>query len=230
MTAQPPDAGDWVEDVVAHGASRAFARLYSEHLDALYRECHAITRHPEDASDCVQAAMLRAYRAVRAGQRPVAVRAWLMRIARNEAFDLLRRRRVQRELVFDAPAPPADVVERVVEQETVELMFRDLSDLPDRQRTALVMREMQGFSYPDVASRLGISGDAARQSVHEARMMLNDYAAGRELGCEAVRDLLREGDGRTAHNRRIAAHLRSCDDCRRARFERSTLTHRSSVR
>ncbi|HEV2814391.1 MAG TPA: sigma-70 family RNA polymerase sigma factor, partial [Solirubrobacteraceae bacterium] len=151
---------------------RAFAREYEHHQHGLYCECLAVTGDREDARDAVQSAMLRAYRAIRRGDRPQSLRAWLHRIARNEAIDVLRRRRVHGELhdTDSDPAPGPSAC--AIAHEGLDTLVRDVNDLPARQRQALVMRAVDGCGYGEIADGMGISGGAARQSVCEARAML----------------------------------------------------------
>src|SRR5690242_8846500 len=78
--------------LAASGDARAFAALYERHHQALYRYCLSIVRSPEDAQDALQSTFERAFAALQAQSRDVAVRPWLFRIAHNEAISLLRRR------------------------------------------------------------------------------------------------------------------------------------------
>src|SRR4029077_13264114 len=86
--------------------------------------------------------------------------------------------------------------------------------LPDRQRGALVMRELSDMDYGEIATALGTSGGAARQSVYEARVALQEMSEGRDMECDSVRQTLSEGDGRLLRGRGVRAHLRGCEGCR----------------
>ena len=69
-------------------------------------------------------------------------------------------------------------------------LVADLGSLPERQRGALVMRELSGLSYSEIGSAFGTSSAAAKQTVYEARSALHEIAGGREMDCEAVRQAL----------------------------------------
>src|SRR5207247_7981705 len=92
-------------------------------------------------------------------------------------------------------------------------LVADLRSLPDRQRSALVMRELSDLDYDQIGTALDTSGAAARQAVYEARVALVDLREGREMDCDAARLAISQRDGRVLRGRRIRAHLRGCDAC-----------------
>src|SRR3954466_8957176 len=85
----------------ARGDAEAFAAIYEEHHQALYRYCRSILRDEHDAQDALQSALTRAFAALRDEQRDFELRPWLFRIAHNEAISLVRRRRAASELHDD---------------------------------------------------------------------------------------------------------------------------------
>ena len=126
-------------------ADRAFERLYRRHVHDVYRYVLAVLRNPADAEDATQATFLNAYRAFQRGDRPELPRNWLLKIAHNECrqrFRMLARR--PREVLWDerVPAPPPE--ETVP---TAEEIRQALAHLNFNQRSALVMRELEGRSY-----------------------------------------------------------------------------------
>jgi hypothetical protein len=90
----------------------------------------------------------------------------------------------------------------------------DLRDLPERQRAALVMRELSGLGHAEIASVLGGSPQTVKQTIFAARTALHEFAEGREMGCAEVQRVLSDGDGRTLRGRRMRAHVRACRSCR----------------
>ncbi|HLM51053.1 MAG TPA: sigma-70 family RNA polymerase sigma factor, partial [Solirubrobacteraceae bacterium] len=169
------------------GEDAAFASLYAEHHAAVLRCCRGILRDPDEAADAAQNAMLKALRAMRASGPPDDPRAWLSAIARNEAISLLRRRRSDEPLpAGDGPSFPA-AEDRALDREEVRQLVGDLSELPERQRGALLMREVSGLGYDAIAQRLATSQGNARQNVHAARDNLRQMSAGREMRCDLVR-------------------------------------------
>src|SRR5437899_4149875 len=199
--------------LASRGSARAFALLYQRHHQALYRYCLAILRAPEDAQDALQSTFMNAFVALRASERDVAVRPWLFRIAHNEAVSILRRRR-QHEPLEEQHEPSPDTVEAsVAQRERLAQLVADLQELPIKQRAALLMRELSGLSIEEVASALGVSAGAAKQTLFEARSSLQAFAEGREMECEAVRRAISDGDGRALRARDVRAHLRACSAC-----------------
>src|SRR5690349_9042871 len=201
--------------LIAAGNSQAFGAVYARYHAPLYAYCRSIVRDPDDARDALQNTMLKALAALGRGEdRELSLKPWLFRIAHNESITLLRKRRPSEELT-DAVSPPVGSVDgEVGARERPSQLVSDLQALPERQRSALIMREVNGLSYDEIAAALAISAGAARQSVFEARTALVEYGEGREVACENIRRSISDGDGRALRARRVRAHLRSCHECR----------------
>jgi RNA polymerase sigma factor (sigma-70 family) len=215
---------EWLARRVSMGSTRAFAVLYRRHHQALYRYCRSIVHDEDDAQDALQSAMMRALAALQARTRDVAVRPWLFRIVHNEAVSLLRRRRPHSSLV-ESLEPVDGGLERTVQQrEQFAGLIADLQCLPERQRAALVMRELSGLSVEEIAAALSTSPGAAKQVVFEARSALQEFEQGRAMECETVRRAISDGDGRVLRARKIRAHLRACRGCRDFELMISTRT------
>jgi RNA polymerase sigma factor (sigma-70 family) len=203
--------------LAAAGSERAFAVLYERHHQALYRYCRTIVRHDEDARDVLQTTMARALAALGRAVPDAPMRPWLFRIAHNEAISLLRRRRPTIDLE-QAPEREAPGLEaRVEERSRLTALVADLQELPDRQRSALVMRELSGFSHDDIAAALDISVSAAKQAIFDARSGLQEFAKGRAMDCADVQRIVSGRDGRMLRGRPLRAHVRSCESCRAMR-------------
>jgi RNA polymerase sigma factor (sigma-70 family) len=200
--------------LVARGNARAFAVIYERHHAALHRYCRSIVRDDEDARDALQSALMCAFAALQAGERDVAVRPWLFRIVHNEAISLLRRRRVAAVPVDEQTSASVSVAGVVEERERFATLVADLQSLPERQRAALVMRELSGLSIEELAAALSTSPGAAKQTLFEARCALHELAEGRAMRCETIRQTLSERDGRVLRARKLRAHLRACAGCR----------------
>lgn len=196
----------------ARGDAAAFTAVYERHHQALYRYCRSILRHEEDAQDALQSTMTRAFAALQDEQRDFELKPWLFRIAHNEAISILRKRRATAEL-DDIPVP-VDLDDQVSEREQLRLLAMDLADLPDRQRAALVLRELNGLSHAEIAVVLETSASSVKQTIYEARTALFSAREGREMPCQDVRRLLSDGDGRVLRGRGVRAHLRTCASCR----------------
>jgi RNA polymerase sigma factor (sigma-70 family) len=199
--------------LVGKGHEEAFSILYQRHHQALYRYCRSLVGAEADAQDALQSAMTSALVALRVSQRDAPIRPWLFRIAYNESMTQLRRRRPLSELVEELPALDCSPESAVEQKGRITRLLADLRELPERQRSALVMRELSGLSHQEVAEALGMSVGAAKQTVFEARRSLQEFDEGRSMACEDVRRLISDGDGRSLRGRRVRAHLRDCGGC-----------------
>jgi RNA polymerase sigma factor (sigma-70 family) len=203
----------------AEGEERAFAAIFDRYHQPLYRYCAAIVGDPQDAQDALQNTMLKVLRALPGEGREIRLKPWLYRIAHNESIDLLRRRRDTRELGPELAAPGPSLAEELSARERLRQLLSDLDELPERQRGALVMRELAGLDFDGIATALGTSPAVARQTLYEARLSLHQMDEGRDMDCAAVTKALSDGDGRVTRRRDVRAHLRACADCRRFRAE-----------
>jgi RNA polymerase sigma factor (sigma-70 family) len=207
------------------GDRAAFGVIFHRYHQELHRYCASILRNPEDAGDALQSTMLRALNALEGDTRQIALRPWLYRIAHNESITLVRRRRqtgLDGELSvpsrFDGEAS-ADLRAQLHE------LLGDLRELPERQRGALVMRELGGLNYTEIAAVLDTTPAGAKQATYDARRALHELVKGREMDCAVVCSAISDGDGRAMRGRALRAHLRACADCRDFR---SAITDRRS--
>jgi RNA polymerase sigma factor (sigma-70 family) len=163
-----------VEQVQA-GHDLAFEVIVERYRPQLLRYCHRLLSCGR-AEDAVQQTFLNAYESIQNDSESRRLRPWLYRIAHNVAVDVLRKDgRVQEELKVDdcRAEPPEDVAER---QEVLRAVIAALEALPDRQRNAILLRELEGRSYHEIATELGASGGAVRQLLNRARNALRDGA------------------------------------------------------
>ena len=210
------------------GDERAFAALYERYHQPLYRYCRSMLRHHADAQDALQSALTGAYAALQRSQRDAPVRPWLFRIAHNESISLLRRRRPTAELTDELGGAIASVEEHEDRRARLALLLGDLKELPERQRAALVMRELSGLSHEDIAIALGTSLGGAKQAIFEARRALSEFVEGRGMSCEEICRVVSDADGRMLRGRRVRAHLRDCSSC--STFAATMPTRRADLR
>jgi RNA polymerase sigma factor (sigma-70 family) len=199
--------------LAAAGHERAFTVVYQRYHQALYRYCRSILQNDADAQDALQSAFAAAFAALARGQRDAPIRPWLFRIAHNEAVSALRRRRPTAELSAAWDACATSTEDRVAERAELSSLLGDLRRLTERQRSALVMRELSGLSHQEIAIALGTSVGAAKQTIYEARRSLFEFAEGRDMPCDQIRRTLSDEDGRARRSRRVRAHLRECSAC-----------------
>jgi RNA polymerase sigma factor (sigma-70 family) len=168
-------ADDTLVGLIAAGSDDAFAALDARYRRRLVRFATGfVPGGTADAEDVVQEAMVRAVRALRNGSRPDATAAWLHRITRNCALDLTasRRRHPVVELV-DHAHPVAEDAETAVERRLgVRGLVSDVGSLPQSQRSALVLRELEGRSYADIAHELDVTVPAVKSLLVRARQGL----------------------------------------------------------
>jgi RNA polymerase sigma-70 factor, ECF subfamily len=151
---------------------RSFERIYRRHRREVYGSVLRDVRDPEEAEDVTQAAFLNAFRAMRRGDRPEKPKAWLLTIARN----VVRRRarlRAERpqevELDTDLFLSPDDT------EGSPSADIRDaLEGLTDAQREAILLREIQGLSYVEIAHELALSVSAVEALLFRARRALEE--------------------------------------------------------
>jgi RNA polymerase sigma factor (sigma-70 family) len=202
------------------GSQRAFAAIYERYHQPLYRYCRSIVREDADAQDALQSAFTKALAALRQGSVNAPLRPWLYRIAHNEAVSAIRRRR-DRPPAFEDEAASWDggraavgsLEEEVALRERWGTLIADLAELPERQRAALLLRELSGLPHGEIAIALGTTASAAKQAIFEARQALGEFSEGRAMRCEEVRRRVSDGDGRVLRGRRVRAHLRDCGGC-----------------
>ena len=211
----------------AKGDRRALEEIYSRYQQDLYRFCLAMVGNPQDAQDALQNTMVKVLRALPGEERRIQLKPWLYRIARNESVETIRKRRPSAELKAEE-TPSAEAIPETVEaRERLRELIGDLCELPERQRAALVMRELAGLGFAQIGAAFDSSAAVARQTVYEARLSLRQMEAGREMTCEAVMQELSESDGRVTRRRELRAHLRNCADCRA--FRKSIANRRGDL-
>jgi RNA polymerase sigma factor (sigma-70 family) len=207
-------AGSAVRSQAARGSAAAFAAVYERHHRALYRYCCSLLGDDEEARDALQSTMAKAFAALRFEERDFELRPWLFRIAHNEAVSRLRQRRDAVDLDGIEALSTDSLVQAVELRERLAQLRADLQDLPERQRAALVMRELSGLGHAEIAAVLGGSPQTVKQTIFEARTALHQCAEGRGMSCAEVQRMLSDGDGRVRRGRRVRAHVRACRACR----------------
>jgi RNA polymerase sigma factor (sigma-70 family) len=137
--------------LATRGDQSAFEAIFRRYHQELYRYCRAIVADADDAHDALQSTMAAALRALPGSRREIALRPWLYRVAHNEAISIVRRRSraADPELMPAALGPGADL--EAESRERLRRLVSDLATLPERQRGALVMRELSGLAYGEIA-------------------------------------------------------------------------------
>ncbi|MGK2955652.1 MAG: sigma-70 family RNA polymerase sigma factor [Solirubrobacterales bacterium] len=200
-------------DRVVSGDRGAFAELFRRYQQPLYGYCVSILGNQEDSADALQNTMAKALKALPGEERNLQLKPWLFQVARNECIDLIRSRRTTDDISEEDPVAKHGVEAEVAGRERLRELLSDLDNLPEKQRSALVMRELNGLTFDEIGVAFGASPNAAKQVVYEARVSLMELAEGRTMECDPVREAISARDGRVLRGRRIRAHLRTCDSC-----------------
>jgi RNA polymerase sigma-70 factor (ECF subfamily) len=149
-----------------------FAELLESHEKEIHRFLYRMSGDPEDASDLLQETFLRAFQAFPRLPREANHRAWLYRIAHNQALNLIRARRARRTeplddagAIQDSNGNPESMEES---RRASRVLCRVIRELTPRQRAALLLKKYEGLSYAEVAAVLGSTEDNARAHVYQA--------------------------------------------------------------
>jgi RNA polymerase sigma factor (sigma-70 family) len=197
------------------GREDAFAAIHERHQRRLHASAaRALRAHGGDPEGIVQEAFLRAHRALRADRRPVELKPWLHRIVRNLCLDELRRTTTAPLEDDDRAGASEDVYATLSRRHELRGLIDDLADLPEQQRAALLMRELDGLSHEEVASVLEVTPQASRQLVKRARAGLNAAVEARSAACTDIReDLLTAHDEKRRPSEHSLRHVKRCGAC-----------------
>src|SRR5947199_2201346 len=199
------------------GNQAAFEVLVSRYQGRLLAFCRHLLGSREDAEDVLQEVMAAAFNAILADDRPINVRPWLYRIARNRSLNHLRRIQAVGVASMDVHLSDngASTADKVHEREEFRVLVDDIQELPETQRTALVLREMDALSYEQIAEAMETTVSSVKSLLVRARVSLAEAAEARLLSCDEVRiELAEVAEGlRRRPGPLVRRHLRSCKRC-----------------
>jgi RNA polymerase sigma-70 factor (ECF subfamily) len=170
------------------GDRTAFDRLVTSHREFVYRTCFHVVRDAEDALDATQEAFLKAFRHLDGFDRRTTFGGWMRRVATNCALDRLERRK--REKAHAAALPEEDAMadargelagDALERAEAKDVVRRAIDALPPAQRAAVLLRDVEGLSYEEIANALGIAKGTVMSRIYYGRENLKE-ALGRILG------------------------------------------------
>ncbi len=175
----------------ADAKRRSFEREALVHLDALYRVALRLTRSPADADDLVQETMLKAYRAWDQFEPGTNAKGWLLTILRHAFINEYRRRTRHPETVDVDTIEPFAVFSDVQEDDPQGAFFdrivddevlRAIDELPEAFRETLVLSDVEGMNYQEIAKILEVPVGTVKSRLFRARKLLQaklyDYAVG----------------------------------------------------
>jgi len=169
-------------DAAISGDSAAFEKLVQPLEGRIYAVALRMCGNREDAQDCMQEAMIRIYRALSSFKGQSSFSTWVYRITMNTCLDELRRRKARRSTSLDnlldsgwSPANETDTPERhAVQSEQRRTIERAISDLPEDMRSAVILRDIQGLTYDEIASALEVNVGTVKSRISRARERLRE--------------------------------------------------------
>jgi RNA polymerase sigma factor (sigma-70 family) len=204
-------------ELTRRGQHGAFETLVQRYQSRLLAFCRHMLNSTEDAEDVLQEVFAASFNAMIADTRPINARPWLYRIARNRCLNHLRRPTSAGQDsmdVFerDGGATTADTVHK---REEFRQIVADVQDLPETQRTALLLREIDALSYDDIAAAMDTTVPSVKSLLVRARVSLAEAAEARLLTCDEVRlELGQVAEGLARSSAPVRRHLKGCERCR----------------
>ncbi len=203
--------------MIRRGQHAAFETLFSRYHARLLAFCRHMLSSKEDAEDVLQEVFAAAFNAILADQREINVRPWLYRIARNRSLNHLRKASAIGVDSMDVHFAEGGIStgEKVMRRESFRQLIEDVQELPETQRTALLLREIDALSYDQIAEAMETTIPSVKSLLVRARISLAEAAEARQLSCEQVREELGEAaEGLIKTSAPARRHVRSCERCR----------------
>jgi RNA polymerase sigma factor (sigma-70 family) len=200
--------------LASEGNEEAFAAIFERH----HRGVLTLSRHMlgsrEEAEDALQHTFAAAYRQLVEKEPPDHIRAWLYATARNRCSSVLRARR---ELPHgEVPATTAWLPDEVESRSDLRELLDDIVRLPEEQRVALVLAEIEELDHSEIAEVLGCRRDKVRALVFQARTRLGRWREARATPCREVREEIAVARGPELRRAYLSRHLAVCPTARRS--------------
>jgi RNA polymerase sigma factor (sigma-70 family) len=204
------------------GHQHAFDTLVERYQSRLLGFCRQMLGSTEDAEDVLQEVFVAAYNAMVADERSIAVRPWLYRIARNRCLNHLRKPTADGQDTMDTHPHLNGVTthERVQNREEFRSLLADVGELPETQRSALLLREIDAMSYEEIAKAMDTTVPGVKSLLVRARIALAESSQARQLTCDEVRiELAEAAEGLAKVGGPARRHMKGCDACRAFRTQ-----------
>ncbi len=203
--------------LIRRGQHAAFETLFSRYQSRLLAFCRHMLGSKEDAEDVLQEVFAAAFNAILADERAINVRPWLYRIARNRSLNHLRKASAIGVDSMDTHFAEGGLstAEKVMRRESFRQLIGDVRELPETQRTALLLREIDALSYEQISDAMETTVPAVKSLLVRARISLAEAAEARKLTCEEAREELGEvAEGLQKMGPAVRRHVRDCERCR----------------
>ena len=194
------------------GHQHAFDALVERYQSRLLGFCRQMLGSTEDAEDVLQEVFVAAYNAMVADERPIAVRPWLYRIARNRCLNHLRKPTADGQDTMDTHPHMNGVttLERVQNREEFRNLLSDVGKLPETQRSALLLREIDAMSYEEIAQAMDTTVPGVKSLLVRARIALAESSQARQLTCDDVRlELAEAAEGIAKVSGPVRRHMKA---------------------
>jgi RNA polymerase sigma factor (sigma-70 family) len=198
------------------GNPGAFEAIVDRYQGRLLGFCRQMLGSTEDAEDVLQEVFVNAYRAMLADEREINLRPWLYRIARNRCLNYLRKPKADAQESMDMvpEVDAASTAERVHNREEFRQILSDVNKLPETQRAALLLREMDALSYEEIAAAMETTVPSVKSLLVRARISLAEASQARLLTCGEVRvELSEAAEGLRKVSPPVRRHVRECEEC-----------------
>ncbi len=198
------------------GNPGAFETIVDRYQGRLLGFCRQMLGSTEDAEDVLQEVFVNAYRAMLGDEREINLRPWLYRIARNRCLNHLRKPTADAQESMDMVpvVEAASTAEKVHNREEFRQLLTDVGKLPETQRSALLLREMDAMSYEEIAQAMETSVPSVKSLLVRARISLAEASQARQLTCGEVRiDLAEAAEGLRKLSGPVRRHVRDCEEC-----------------
>lgn len=198
------------------GDPSAFELIVERYQGRLLGFCRQMLGSTEDAEDVLQEVFVNAHRAMLRDEREINLRPWLYRIARNRCLNHLRKPTADAQESMDmVPAvEAASTAERVHNREEFRQIIGDVNKLPETQRSALLLREMDALSYEEIAAAMDTTVPSVKSLLVRARISLAEASQARMLTCNEVHvELSEAAEGLRKVSAPVRRHIRECDEC-----------------
>jgi RNA polymerase sigma factor (sigma-70 family) len=198
------------------GNPGAFETIVDRYQGRLLGFCRQMLGSTEDAEDILQEVFVNAYKAMLADEREINLRPWLYRIARNRCLNYLRKPKADAQETMDMvpEVDAASTAERVHNREEFRQILSDVNKLPETQRAALLLREMDALSYEEIAAAMDTTVPSVKSLLVRARISLTEASQARLLTCGEVRiELSEAAEGLRKASAPVRRHVRECDEC-----------------
>ncbi len=198
------------------GNPGAFEAIVDRYQGRLLGFCRQMLGSTEDAEDVLQEVFVNAYRAMLADEREINLRPWLYRIARNRCLNQLRKPSADAQESMDMvpEVEAASTAEKVHNREEFRQIISDVNKLPETQRSALLLREMDALSYEEIADAMETTVPSVKSLLVRARISLGEASQARLLTCGEVRvELSEAAEGLRKVSPPVRRHVRECEEC-----------------